>query len=138
MAVAPEEYTGLGGLIEVAVYWPDLKPKQRTAMFAAWIGEGATKVEAFPEAQQDDGTRAWVWVRATESIYQLMRGNPITLTVDGKGSSGFSQGQIDAAERERDAALAAWLALVAALPTLDLPVVLPPRGSASAQSVTVW
>jgi hypothetical protein len=134
VAVEVAEFTALGGLIDVEVFWPlsrSFTAAKRTKMFAAWIEQGTAKVEDFTTETQDAGVRAWVLYRAKDNIYERMRGNPASVSIDGKGSSGFTQGQIDAARDERDAALLAFEVIEAEQPDDEDAVVVPPRASAS-------
>lgn len=144
MTVQASAYTGLGGLVEAEVYWPDLSPTKRDQMFSAWITEGAAKAAEFNGAEDeafaaDAVTRAWVKVRYTAAIYQRMQGNPLTLAVEGKGSSGFSAAQIQMALEDKDAAQAEWDALVAAdVAVVAAPASLQSPGSESKPIRYVW
>jgi hypothetical protein len=108
VAVDVADFTGVGGLLETKSLWPRVSKQVIAAKFAAWLADAATKVSAFTADTQDEATRQWVQYRAWKEVYQIRLGNPASIAVDGRGSSGYTQGQIDAALKERDDALAAF------------------------------
>ena len=111
MAVDVTEFTAAGGLFNTKALWPRVTPTQVTAKFTAWLADAETQVSGLAADLKDSATRAWVKYRAWDDVYQIRLGNPSSIAVEGRGSSGFTQGQIDAALAERDAALAAFEAI---------------------------
>ncbi len=116
MSVTAEEFTGVGGLLNVAAMFPGLSATKRTALFTAWL-TAAGDVEAITDlsttALQDDGTRLYLKVRAWDAVVQRLGTLPMSVAADGEGSSGYVLGQLEFAIRERDLAQAELDDLVA-------------------------
>ena len=132
MSVDLTEYTTEDGpRLNWRALWPHLTKTKVGKQFTAWLAEAVAKVEDFTAETQDDGTRAWVTFRAWDDVFQIRLGNPLSVSVEGKGSSGYTQGQVDAAKAERDAALLAFQAIEDAQPDEDAVTPATPRSSAS-------
>jgi hypothetical protein len=136
MAVDAAEFTGVGGLLNTKALWPRVSTTEIGKKFAAWLADAETKVADFEAETQDAATRAWVKYRAWDDVYQIRLGNPASIAVDGRGSSGYTQGQIDAAKAERDAALLAFEAIEVEQVDAGVPGI--PRGSRSVPIQFVW
>lgn len=136
MAVDAAEFTKKGGLLNTKALWPGVSTSEIAAKFAAWLEDGAARTADFTDATKDDGTRLVVRDRAWDDVYQIRLGNPASVSVDQEGSSGYTQGQIDAAREERDAARAEFAALLEAQPD-DTPEPIT-RQSANARSEVLW
>lgn len=108
MAVQVEDFTAVGGLLNTKALWPRVTPTKIAQMFYAWLTDAVAKTSGFSAETKDMGTRAWVRFRAWDDVYQMRLGNPASVAVESRGSSGYTQGQIDAAKAERDAALLAF------------------------------
>lgn len=119
MAVEVEDFIGVGGYFDAAELWPGVEAEALSDRFQAWIDKAVTLppvVALATTALRDTAVTQRVMYRGWDNIYQFRLGNPASVTVDNKGSHGFTQGQIDAAKAERDAALAAYEDVVAKPP----------------------
>lgn len=110
------DFIGEGGYFNAAELWPGIESDDLSKRFEVWIektSESAEVLALATDALQEDAITKRVMYRGWDNIYQLRLGNPASVTVDQKGSHGFTQGQIDAARAERDAALATYEEAVA-------------------------
>jgi hypothetical protein len=108
VAVDVAEFTGAGGLFNTKALWPRVSKSDLAARFTAWLTDATAHVADFAGETKDAATRMWVRYRAWDDVYQIRLGNPATINVDSRGGHGYTQGQIDAAKAERDAAFTAF------------------------------
>lgn len=123
MSVATTDFTKAGGLLNTKALWPGLSPTKVTEKFTAWLDDAAAQPGIVAQTagdQQDLATRQWTLYRAWDDVYQVRLGNPSSVSVDQEGSSGYTQGQIDAAREERDQALLRYEAAIEVTATVEL------------------
>lgn len=110
MAVTVESVIGPGGIIEPSIIWPGKTATWVDAKVQAFITDAESRTE---DAEDPDAaTLIWVKYRAKVEQYERMIGTPASATDSDEGSRQYTDAQIEAVGRERDALLAEFEDLI--------------------------